>query len=122
MSIVSDEDLKMLAAGTFASSSFAFRPPIRHKGPAPYCTFEALMYSLRSGPYVLEHPNVEERLSRIDSSQLQEACARVMRHKPHISRPWTSDETRQLVKAWQACRHRERRATLKRLQAWLNRG
>jgi hypothetical protein len=63
-------------------------------------TFEALMYSLRSGVGALQRADVRSRLAQFDKAQLVEACARVQRQK--FAKQWTDEETKALVTAWRA--------------------
>ena len=65
-------------------------------------TFEALMYSLRSGVGVLTRADVRCRLVQLDREQLVEAAARLQRHKPHIAEKWTDAEVQELIAAWDA--------------------
>jgi hypothetical protein len=68
-------------------------------------TFEAFLYPLRSGVGVLDRGDVRFRLAQFDKDQLQEACARVQRHKPHVAEKWTDDGVKQLVAVWTKIRH-----------------
>jgi len=68
-------------------------------------TVEALMYLLGSGVGVLKRDDVRLQLAQLDKDELQEACARVQRHKPHIAEKWTDEGVKQLVAVWTKVRH-----------------
>ena len=61
-------------------------------------TFEALMYSLRSGVGVLQRADVACRLAQLDEAQVVEAVKRVQRQR--FAAQWTDDEVTQLIAAW----------------------
>jgi hypothetical protein len=105
--IVSDDDLKALTTGVTRTGGWAkfFEPPDERK-PAPESTFEALMYQLRFGTYVLEHARAKERLSKINGEQLQRACALLRRRKMPIGEPWDDEAIKLLVSTWRTKRPR----------------
>lgn len=61
-------------------------------------TFEALLFSLRSGVGVLTRADVRARLAQFDEAQVVEAAKRVQRQK--FAAQWTDDEVTQLIAAW----------------------
>jgi hypothetical protein len=103
--VISNDDLKALVAGAHAGSKgYHFFAGPRPTRPASASTFEALMYLLRFGTYVLDQERTRGRLSRLDGEQLQEACARVRRQRMPIGRPRDDDGVKLLVSTWRACR------------------
>jgi hypothetical protein len=65
-------------------------------------TYEALMYSLRSGVGALSRADVRARLAELSENQVREACARVQGCKVHAQ--WTDEEARRLISTWKNCR------------------
>ena len=84
----SDADIDILAAS------------VERRKHAPESTFEALMYLLRFGVYVLERPDVQRRLSQISAAQLDLACVRAARHKPEIGKVWSAEDIGRLRTLW----------------------
>ena len=71
----------------------------RHKTMTAFeVTFEALLFSLRSGVGVLTRADVRARLAQFDEAQVVEAAKRVQRQK--FAAQWTDDEVTQLIAAW----------------------
>ena len=58
------------------------------------------MYSLRErGVKALGEPDTRRRLSELSEERLVEVGNRLLRLKPKIARPWSTDEVEQLMRS-----------------------
>ena len=66
---------------------------------APDSTFEALMYSLRSGIVALGRPDTLRRLSELGDAQVREVARRAQKFKPRIAPAWPEKDVQTLLAA-----------------------
>jgi hypothetical protein len=63
-------------------------------------TVEALVFALRRGLDAIEHPDNQQRLSKLNDAQMCEVAARLQRFRPHVAPEWTSTDVEALVSIW----------------------
>ena len=67
-------------------------------------TVEALMFALRRGLDAIEHPDNQQRLSKLNDEQMREVAARLQKFSPHVAPEWTSTDVEALVFIWSKLR------------------
>jgi hypothetical protein len=67
-------------------------------------TVEALVFVLRRGLDAVEHPDNQQRLSKLNDEQMREVAARLQKFRPHVAPEWTSTDVEALVCIWSKLR------------------
>ena len=67
-------------------------------------TVEALVFALRRGLDAIEHPDNQQRLSKLNDPQMCEVAARLQKFMPHVAPEWTSTDVEALVSIWSKLR------------------
>jgi hypothetical protein len=73
---------------------------------APASTVEALVYSCRQGPKVLEQPDNVHRIGQLSGGQLHEVCDRIQRLPADLKYEgvravsWSAEQARTLFNKW----------------------
>ena len=65
---------------------------------------EALMFALRRGLGAIEHPDNQQRLSKLNDEQMREVAPRLQKFMPHVAPAWTSADVEALVSLWSKLR------------------
>jgi hypothetical protein len=67
------------------------------RGRAAQSTFEALMFSLRSGAQTLGQPDTLWRLCGLSDAQLRDVAVRLQKFQPHIAPRWEARDIEVLI-------------------------
>ena len=62
------------------------------------------MFALRRGLDAIEHPDNQQRLSKLNDPQMCEVAARLQKFMPHVAPEWTSTDVEALVSIWSKLR------------------